>query len=319
MLKKMLYRKIAVASSLLLVIFMLYLIPTNKSEVEIENQVLEYVYPNDLEVIYLLDDSDYLSMMKVSANNYDLLSKSTDLIETLTIDGKKKEIIANGFRALIPKGTKILNLSLNDKILTIDFSNEFNNISEEYEDKLIESLVYTLTSIDGIDKIEILVNGKKLTKLPNSNKELPEYLDKNYGINKVYELTSLNDIDSYTLYYVNSYNDESYYVPVTKYVNNENQDKVKIIIDELATSLTYETNLMSYLDANVKLLDYEIIDNKIKLNFNNSILSDITSNVILEEVMYTVGLSLVDELDANEVIFQVNNEEISTFSQKMLD
>ena len=132
-------------------------------------------------------------------------------------------------------------------------------------------------------------------------------------------MTSLNDIYSYTVYYVNHYNNESYYTPVTKYINSDKQDKVKIIIDELATSLTYETNLMSFLDNNVKLLDYEIIDNKIKLNFNNLILSDITSNVILEEVIYTIGLSLCDELDVEEVIFQVNNEEISTFSSKSLD
>ena len=319
MLRKMLYRKIAVASSLLLTILMISLIPSNEKEVEIKNQTLEYIYPNDLEVIYLLDESNYLSRTKISANNKDNLSKSTDLIETLTIDGKKKEIMKNGFKALIPKGTKLLNLSLKENILTIDFSEEFNNVKEEYEEKMIEALTYTLTSIEGIDKIEILINGKKLTKLPNSKKELPEYLDKNYGINKVYELTSLNDIYSYTVYYVNTFNNEQYYVPVTKYINNENQDKVKIIIDELATSLTYETNLMSYLDTNVKLLDYEIIDDKIKLNFNNSILSDITSNTILEEVLYTISLSLFDELNVNEVIFQVNEKEISTFSQKMLD
>lgn len=319
MLRKMLYRKIAVASSLLLTILMISLIPSNEKEVEIKNQRLEYIYPNDLEVIYLLDESNYLSRTKISANNKDNISKSTDLIESLTIDGKKKEIIKNGFKALIPKGTKLLNLSLKEKILTIDFSEEFNNVKEEYEEKMIEALTYTLTSVEGIDKIEILINGKKLTKLPNSKKELPEYLDKDYGINKVYELTSLNDIYSYTVYYVNTFNNEQYYVPVTKYINNENQDKVKIIIDELATSLTYETNLMSYLDTNVKLLDYEIIDDKIKLNFNNLILSDITSNTILEEVLYTISLSLFDELDVNEVIFQVNEKEISTFSQKMLD
>ena len=56
MLRKMMYRKIAVASSLLLIILMLYLIPSNKNEIDIQNQTLEYVYPNDLEVIYLLDD-----------------------------------------------------------------------------------------------------------------------------------------------------------------------------------------------------------------------------------------------------------------------
>lgn len=319
MLRKMMYRKIIVSSSLLLVILMLYLIPTNKKEIDIPNQTLEYIYPNDLEVIYLLDDNNYLSRTQISASNKDLISKSTDLIEALTIDGKKKDIISNSFKALLPKNTKVLNIELKDGILTINFSKEFNNIDKEYEEKIIEALTYTLTSVEGIDKIQILVENNKLTKLPNSKKILPEYLDKNYGINKQYELTSLNDILSYTIYYVNSYNNESYYTPVTKYINSEEQDKVKIIIDELSTSITYETNLMSYLDTNVKLLDYEIIDNKVKLNFNNLILSDITSNVILEEVIYTIGLSLCDELDVEEVIFHVENKEISTFSSKLLD
>ena len=97
------------------------------------------------------------------------------------------------------------------------------------------------------------------------------------------------------------------------------QDKVKIIIDELSTSLIHESNLMSYLDSNIKLLDYEIKDNIIKLNFNDLILSDITSNTILEEVMYTIGLSLYDELNVEKVIFEVNNQEISTFYPKTLD
>lgn len=319
MLRKMMYRKIIVASSLLLVILMLYLIPTNKNEIEIPNQKLEYVYPNDLEVIYLLDNNDYLTRNKISASNKDIITKSKDLIEALITDGKKKDIISNGFRPLLPKHTKVLDISLNNEILTINFSQEFNNIKEMYEEKLIESLTYTLTSIDGIEKIEIYVEGEKLTKLPNSKEPLPEYLDKEYGINKKYELTSLNDIYSYTVYYVNNYNEESYYTPVTKYINNENQDKVKIIIDELATSITYESNLMSYLNNNVKLLDYELTDQKIKLNFNNLILSDITSSVILEEVIYTIGLSLCNELEIEEVIFQVDNQEISTFSIKTID
>ena len=315
MLKKIMYRKIAVASSILIVMFMLYLIPTNKEQINIE-QKLEYIYPNDLEVIYLLDNNDYLSRTKISVDNTSTITKSKDLIEGLTINGKKQDIIPNGFKSLLPKNTSILNITLNNKILKIDFSKQFNDVSKEYEEKLIESLTYTLTSIDGIDKIEIYVEGKKLTNMPNSNTKLPEYLDKNYGINKQYELTSLSNIDSYTIYYVFNYNDNTYYTPVTKYINNEKQDKVKIIIDELATSLAYESNLMSYLDTNVKLLDYEIIDEKIKLNFNESILSDITNNVILEEVMYTIGLSLCDELEIEKVIFEVDGNEISTFSSK---
>ena len=320
MLKKMLLRKIAVATSLVLIMLMLYFIPTNKEEIDLnKNQQLEYIYPNDLEVIYLLDNNNYLSRAKASVNNQDEITKATDLIEILTENGKKTSTIPNGFKTVLPKNTKVLDLTLKDKILTINFSKEFNNVTIDYEEKLIESLIYTLTSIEGIDKIKILIEDKPLTELPNSKIKLPEYLDKHYGINKQYELTSLEDIDSYTIYYVLNYNDEVYYTPVTKYINNQNQDKVKIIINELATSLVYESNLMSYLDTNVKLLDYELTDNVIKLNFNDLILSDITNNLILEEVMYTIGLSLCEDLDIEEVIFLVNNREISTFSYKSLD
>lgn len=320
MLKKMLLKKIAVATSILLVMLMLYIIPTNKETVDLnKKQQLEYVFPNDLEVIYLLDNNNYLSRTKISVNNKDQISKAIDLIEGLTINGKKQDIIPNGFKSLLPKNTKILDIKLKEGLLTVNFSKEFNNIQKEYEVKLLESLAYTLTSINGIDKLEIYVENEKLTHLPKSKIKIPEYLDKHYGINKQYMFTNPSDIDSYTIYYVLNYNNEVYYTPVTKYIDNEKQDKVKIIIDELTSSLTYETNLVSYLDANTKLLNYEITDDVIKLNFNEFILSDITNNLILEEVMYTIGLSLCDELNVNDVIFEVNNREISTFSLKKLD
>lgn len=318
MLRRMLYKKIMVATSILLVILMLYLIPSNKDELEIE-QRLEYVYPNEVDTIYLLDNYDKISRTMISVNKQNEISKAIDLLDGLTINGKKQDKLPNGFRGLLPVGTRVLDISLHDKILKIDFSKEFNNIKMEYEEKLIESLVYTLTDIDGVDKIEIFIEGVKLKELPNSKKLLPEYLDRGYGINKEYELTNLNDIDSYTIYYVMNYNDEVYYTPITKYINNQGQDKVKIIIDELATNLTYESNLMSYLDSNIKLLDYEIVDKTIKLDFNEAILSNITSSKILEEVKYTIGLSLCDELEIEKVVFLVNNKEISTFSLKSIE
>ena len=67
MLRRMLYKKIMVATSILLVILMLYLIPSNKDEIEIE-QKLEYIYPNEVDTIYLLDDYDKVSRTMISVN-----------------------------------------------------------------------------------------------------------------------------------------------------------------------------------------------------------------------------------------------------------
>lgn len=305
----MLYKKILVASSLLVVLFMLYLIPTKK-EVEFAETNLEYVYPNDLETVYLLDSNDYVARVLISTSNDSIISKSTSLIDALTIGGKKENVIPNGFRSIIPSGTKVIDIELEDGVLIINFSKDILDIDKKYEDKMIESLTYTLTSINGIDSIKLLVDGKELKKLPNSNKLLPTFLDKSYGINKIYEITNVGNIDSYTVYFVNNVNDNKYYIPVTKYVNDYKQDKIRIIIDELASSFTYQSNLSSFLNENTKLLNYEVIDKQIKLNFNDMIFSDITNNDILEEVVYTICLSINDSIDIDSVVFLANDREI---------
>lgn len=304
------------ATFTLMVLLILCLIDNNDKEIELDTSNIEYIYSNMLDSIYLLDKNDYVALTSITTCDCDILDKSKDLLNGLIIDGAKSAIIPNGFRSIIPTGTSILDVKLDNKVLTVNFSKEILDISSEYEEAMIESIVYTLTSIEGIDKVNIQVEGKELTKLPHSKKNIPTSLDKSYGINKVYDINNTKDIDSITLYYVNSYNDNKYYVPVTKYINNDSQDKIKVIIEQLSNSLTYESNLMSYLSDSAKLLDYEIDDKTIKLNFNNMILSDISSNNILEEVVYTIGYSINEVVDVNEVVFYVNNEKICNFLLK---
>jgi len=321
MLKRMSIRKIMVTTLALFALVLLYLIPDSENkELELKHDNIEYVYDNTARTIYLLDSNDYVARTSIATCNCDTIDVARELISGLILDGKKSSIIPNGFKSIIPAGTIVKDANLQEGVLTINFSSELLDINEKYEEKMIESIVYTLTSIDGIDRIIIKVEGEVLSKLPHSGKMLPIALDKSYGINKKYELTSINNIDSYTVYYVSSYNDTKYYVPVTKYVNEDNPDKIKIIVDELASAPIYETNLMSYLNGGTELIDYKLEDGILKLNFNNSILDDITSNNILEEVIYTISLS-VEHLyeDVEEVDFLVENEEIYKNLTKTLE
>lgn len=312
MLKKMSIRKIMVSTLTLFILLIIYLMPDSidEKEISLTNDNIEYIYSNTLETIYLLDSNDYVARTKIDSCKCEGVDKAKDLINGLIIDGTKSNIIPNGFKSIIPTGTSVKDISLDNGILTIDFSKDLLEITKEYEEKMIEAIVYTLTSIDGIDKVIIKVEGEVLDKLPISGKTLPTYLDKNYGINKIYDLTSMKDIDSYTLYYVNTYNDNSYYVPVTKYINNDSQDKIKVIIEELYSAPIYETTLMSFLNSNTKLLDYKLEDGKLTLNFSEDILSDVTTNNILEEVIYTISLTMNDNYGVEEVIFLVEDEEI---------
>lgn len=312
MLKKMSIRKIMVSTLTLFILLIIYLMPDSidEKEISLTNDNVEYIYSNTLETIYLLDSNDYVARTKIDSCKCEGVEKAKDLINGLIIDGTKSNIIPNGFKSIIPTGTSVKDISLDNGILTIDFSKDLLEITKEYEEKMIEAIVYTLTSIDGIDKVIIKVEGEVLDKLPISGKTLPTYLDKDYGINKIYDLTSMKDINSYTLYYVNTYNDNSYYVPVTKYINNDSQDKIKVIIEELYSAPIYETTLMSFLNSNTKLLDYKLKDGKLTLNFSEDILSDVTTNNILEEVIYTISLTMNDNYGVEEVIFLVEDEEI---------
>ena len=311
MLKRMSIKKIMVSSCAILLLLIIYLIPDNKRELNLKQDKIEYSYNNVVSTIYLVDRNNYVARTSIPSCKCEGVDKVKDLVEGLIIDGNKSSIIPNGFRSIIPPSVRILNLSLDNSILTIDFSKDILDVSEREEKKMLEAIVYTLTSIEGIDKIIIKVEGEVLSNLPNSGESLPSVLDKSYGINKTYDLVNTSDIDSYTLYYVNKYNNNEYYVPVTKYVNSKITDPIKVIIKELSSSPIYETNLMSYLNSEAKLISYDLSEDSLKLNFNSLLLSDVDKKSILEEVIYTISLSMNNIYnDLKEVSFWVDDEEI---------
>lgn len=310
MLRKIYLKKILISISALFALFLIYLIPTENRELKNMKSEITYIDSNvETNNIYLLDSHNMVSLTNIMVAGSDIETKAKDLIESLIQGSTKEDQIPNGFKSIIPNETKILNLKLENNILKIDFSKDLLNVKKELEEKMIEALTYTLTSIDGIDGIIIYVEGNLLNKLPQTNINLPSTLDRNFGINKEYDITSSKDITSVTTYYVSKNNDDYYYVPVTKYLNDD-REKIKIVIDELESSKMYNTNLMSFLNDNVKLLSVEQIEDTLTLNFNEYIYSNLDTKEILEEVIYTICLSVEDNYDVKQIVFNVNEEEI---------
>jgi len=309
MLKRSSIRRIVMASTALFILSIIYLFPSESNEMY--KTTVEYVAV-DRTTIYLIDNNNYVARTNMVLKKDSVIEQIEQIIESLTINGLKKDYIPNGFSAIIPKNTKVLDLSLQDKLLKIDFSNEFLNISKEIEEKLIESIIFSLTDINEVENIIIFVEGKQLIELPDSKRKLPPLLNKSYGINKVYEIDSIKETTKTTIYYVSKYNDNYYYVPVTL-VSNDSSEKIEIIIESLKSSPIYQTNLMSYLAANAQLLDYEILEESINLSFNNFILNNFDNNSILEEVKYAISLSIAANYNVGEVVFLVDNEKIVNF------
>ena len=310
-LKKIWLKKIIVSTSALFALFLIYLIPNNDEKI-LENvtQELEYVdYSMNKNEVFLLDVNGYLARTTIPVNSTNVEGKAKEILETLIKGSSGESKIPNGFQGILPSETKILSIEFKDGILKVNFSKELLDIKKEMEEKLIEAIVYNLTSIDGVEKIIIYVNGDILSKLPQTNINLPSSLDRNFGINKEYDIKSTKDLTQVTIYYINKYNDKEYYVPVTKYLNDD-REKIQIIVDELASHPIYNSNLMSYLNSNTKLLTISESIDSLDLVFNSYIFSDITQKEILEEVIYTISLSVKDNYDVEQVVFEVENEEI---------
>ena len=308
MLKRSALRRIIVSTLALIIVTILYFFPDNKNQITKTTTYLDI----DKTPIYLLNKDNYVVRTTIPTSSKDSLSKVKELINSLTIESDKSDYIPSHFKALIPKNTKLLTCSLEDGLLKLNFSKELLNVSKDDEEKLIESLVYTLTEIPEIKEIMLFIEGSKLDYLPQSKLTLPNTLNRNFGINKVYDISNIKDSTKTTIYYIGKENNLTYYIPITKIDNNQN-NKIEIIIEELKSSPIYETNLMSFLASSVELLNYEELENQISLSFNNAILADLENKDILEEVKYSIALSLKDTLNVEDVIFKVNDKIIATF------
>ena len=309
MLKEKAFRKIIISLSCLGILGIIYLFPNTNEQINMS--ITKKVIEDD--TIYLKDNNDYISRVGTILKSTTKEDKIKEIISFLTIGSDK--YIREGFNKVIPKNTKVLSISLLDKLVKINFSKELLNIDINNEEKMLEAIVYSLTSLDNIEYVSIFIEGELLTHLPNSKTRLNPVLDRSIGINKEFNITEINDTSKTTIYYLSKYKDFYYYVPVTK-ITNDDLSKIEIIIKELSSNKMLNTNLITYLNSNTELLSYNETDKSLLLNFNESILSDITTNNILEEVTYSINLSIKDNYDVNEVLYYVNDNIITTFSLK---
>jgi spore germination protein GerM len=315
MLKHICKKKIIISTIILVLIFLLHQKPEKENnKINIKEEINYVNYEMKTNEVYLLDNNNLLNRVMIATTKEDK-ELIKELIGILTCDSEYKDKIPNNFKCVINKNTKINKLEINNKTLNIDF-NEYL-LDTDIEEKTIESLVYTLTSLDYVDNIVICINGYKLTILPKSNITLPNKLNRNIGINKKYNLIDTKNINKTTIYYINKINDNTYYTPITL-INNDSRDKIEIIIDELSNKYI-DNNLNSYLNSNTKVLDSYIENNIMHINFNENILTGFDENKILEEVIYTISLSISDNYGIKSVFFDVNNKEIAKTTIKSLE
>ena len=114
----------------------------------------------------------------------------------------------------------------------------------------------------------------------------------------------MNDIQKVILYYYEEKDSNTYYVPITKYVNSKD-DKIKVIIDNLRNNYLSGTNLMSYINEKVMIEKCEYTEEAVTLSFASVL--DLSPSQVREEVIYTLANSIFDSTDYTKIIFMQND------------
>lgn len=137
-----------------------------KKEIEVQNEYIpeqeisEEQLRETIVSLYFIDKET--NMIKPEArlvNVKDIIKSPYNVLVELLISGPKNEKL----KSIIPENTKLLNSSLNGECLSLDFSEELLNYNKEdskEKENLINSIVNTVTELNEVNKVRILINGE---------------------------------------------------------------------------------------------------------------------------------------------------------------
>lgn len=230
-------------------------------------------------------------------------------LEYLVDGGPISNLIPNGFRAVIPAGTEIdVNLK-EDGVAIVDFSEEFKNYQPEDELKILQAITWTLTQFDNVEKVRIQINGYDQETMPVNDTPIGNGFSRNNGIN--IETDSVVDIvnsKGVTLYFLAQNGDNTYYVPVTRRIN-ETENLHQAVVEQLLQGPSAHSNLLTDFREGVQLLEQPTYENGVvTLNFNEAILGQLQGTAISDEVLNMLALSLTEQQGVEKVAIQVNGD-----------
>ena len=287
MIKRKAIRKIFITTLSMFIILTIYTIPNTykNNNVLRTNLEIEDITNLSTDSIYLINKDNYLVKTDIFIDSNKLEDKIKKIINYLTIDYNKVPL---GFNGYIPKDIKLIDFNIEANSLVLNFSNEF----KDNEEIIITGIVYSMLEIDEINEVSFLVENKPYKNYNNLNKDI--------GINKDILYTKRKDIEKIVVYYLDK--TDNYYVPVTKYLNN-NKEKIEVILEELKNT---KKNLISYINYNTELLDYSEEANLLILNFSKDIKDDNKDS--FDKVLNTISYSVFDNYDVNMVMFKIEGE-----------
>ena len=165
---------IAVISFILIILLVIYTYKNISIQKNTEDEYQDYTPQEEISDEQMRQTKVILYFENINSGE---LEAETKLVDANTlINEPEKELMnllikgpqSSNLKKLIPEGTVVHNITINNSCAEINVSNEFLNYGDEKNKlKIINSIVNTLTNLKEINSIKFLINGEINDKFPD--------------------------------------------------------------------------------------------------------------------------------------------------------
>lgn len=222
-------------------------------------------------------------------------------------------------RAAIPKPLTLLGYIVSDENVTLDFDSSYSNLSQTGEILTRAAIVRTLTQIEDINYVSILVDGKTLLNSlgnPVGIMTAEQFID-NSG-NEI----NTEEVASLTLYFANKEGDGL--VKINREVAySSNISLEKLVVEQLIAGVEEDedengTEEEAYptINPNTKIVSVNVWDGVCYVSLSNEFLTQVYSTRA-EVTIYSIVNSLVELSDINKVQILIDGEDELMYREKI--
>lgn len=220
----------------------------------------------------------------------------------------REDLSTMGLLPVLPAGTEVIGITIEEGLCKIDFNENILSYNNELDEKaIVQSIVYTLTEFDSIERVQILLGGKTINKLTYGTKIKSPLERKN--INLISDLGE--ESIPVVVYYKSTVNgEESFYIPVTKGINVIKAD-IKSVVLALLEGAPENTGLYSEIPSGSVLNDVYVKDGVAYIDFSETIRAIPATAIHQQSLVYEIGLTLKElESSISQVRILANGTEI---------
>ncbi|WP_158023576.1 GerMN domain-containing protein [Domibacillus antri] len=254
--------------------------------------------------LYVMDENDLVVPQMVPV-------EKTENEEKAALQYLAAGEFTDGFRAPLPEGTVVEDVTIQDKTAVVSLSGSFEKYAPEDEANIAAAITWTVTGFGKADRVLIDMDGERLETMPVAGMPIAASgMKREDGINMDADYAELGATKPLTVYFTAQNEDGPYYVPVTRRISADTTDLISAAVSEMSKGPEAGSGLSSEFMPGTKLVDAPSVQNgRAVLYFNDAILEENGEPFISSRVLKPLAFTLAESAGIESISIQVDGHE----------